>query len=496
VKNEAGTYVSWIDPELCTGCGSCAGACPADAIEQEAYPDSLLTGMELDAESLTGRAVVFACSRSPLPDDTPDLIKVPCIGRVSIEHMMQCLARDAAGVMLMCRDQETCPHAKGGALGQARAEVADAQAYETGLGLGRIMYVQPKPGLEGPADAVAAFRATHTDSPLKEAYPGSRSGLHGMDHALEIKEWMKHQPELKPSRTVNKRTITQAISLVLLHSSLWDWAQLKWFCNPVLSCHSCALSWFACPVGVFVHYSGYHAFPFIAVGTVLLLGVLFARLLCGWVCPFGFLQDLLHKVPTRKFVLPAWTSYIKYAVLILGVFMLPFFLGEQTAFSFCRICPAAALQSTIPNLVNPAAEPVVEVEGAIVDPEESEQERIANVLIMVKLGALGFFLVLVTFSNRAFCRTVCPIGAMLAPLNMISFFKIKTPPKSCINCNWCDKVCPASGKPSSRVSKEVPANRVMDCIYCYECKDACPMHGPVEVDLKKQGKKLALMKKD
>ena len=129
-----------------------------------------------------------------------------------------------------------------------------------------------------------------------------------------------------------KRRITQLTSLIILHSS-WG-PELKWLCNPVLSCHSCVLAWFACPVGVFVHYSSYHIFPFIAVGTVLLIGALAGRLFCGWVCPFGFLMDMLYKIPSPKFDMPKWSGWFKYAVLGLTVIGLPFFLGESNAIAF------------------------------------------------------------------------------------------------------------------------------------------------------------------
>ena len=125
-----------------------------------------------------------------------------------------------------------------------------------------------------------------------------------------------------------KRKIALFISTLLPHSS-WG-PELKWLCNPVLSCHSCVLAWFACPIGVFVHYSGYHLFPLFALGAMLLVGMLVGRLLCGWVCPLGLVPDLLHKIPSHKFVLPDWTAHLKYLVLFLLVFLFPFLWGEQT----------------------------------------------------------------------------------------------------------------------------------------------------------------------
>jgi ferredoxin-type protein NapH len=247
------------------------------------------------------------------------------------------------------------------------------------------------------------------------------------------------------------RRWVQSLSLLLLHSS-WG-PEFKWLCNPVLSCHSCALAWFACPVGIYIHYSGYHAFPFLAVGSVLLIGTLIGRLLCGWVCPFGFLQELLHKIPTRKFTLPPWTSYIKYVVLLLSVFLLPFFLGESTWWSFCRICPSSALQVTVPNLL---------LGGSF------------TFGTGLKLGVLAATLLLVVVAKRGFCKTLCPIGALLAPLNYLSFWRVKVPKDECLACRKCDKVCPTSVTPSERIEQRVPANRALDCVVCHQCQPTCP----------------------
>ena len=251
------------------------------------------------------------------------------------------------------------------------------------------------------------------------------------------------------------RLAIAGVFLVLLNSS-WG-PEAKWLCVPVLNCHSCVLSWFACPVGVLQHYSGYHIFPVLALGMILLPAVLLGRLLCGWICPFGLLQDLLHKIPSQKFKLPQWTSYIKYVVLGVLVIGLPFMLGVGTYFSFCRICPASAIQVTIPSLFT-----------------DGVPQNIWPMLI--RLHVLAAVIVLAIMSSRSFCKTLCPIGAILAPLNYISFWVVKTPTESCSSCKKCDRVCPVEGHPSDRVLEHIPANRELDCIACHECQDACPLH--------------------
>ncbi len=247
------------------------------------------------------------------------------------------------------------------------------------------------------------------------------------------------------------RRWVQTLSFLLLHSS-WG-PELKWLCNPVLSCHSCMLAWFACPVGVFIHYSGYHVFPYLAVGMTLLVGVLIGRLLCGWVCPFGFLQDLLHKIPTPKFQLPDWTSNFKYVVLALTVFLFPWLWGESSKGVYCWYCPASALQVTVPNLLG----------GATI-----------NLAAGIKLSLTAGILVLVVFAERSFCKLLCPIGALLAPLNKISFWIVKIPSSDCLTCGSCDDECPTHIEPQDRIDAQIPPNRHLDCIVCHQCQPACP----------------------
>lgn len=249
------------------------------------------------------------------------------------------------------------------------------------------------------------------------------------------------------------RRIVQALSLVALNSS-WAGGQVKWLCVPVMNCHSCSLAWFACPIGVFIHYAGYRVFPFLALGTFLLAGILLGRFLCGWVCPMGFLQDLLYKIPGRKIALPDWTKYVKYVLLAATVVALPFWLGEDTLWSFCRGCPVSAMQATIPGLWAGDGGPL-------------------PLRTIVKLSILAAVILLAVLNRRVYCRVLCPIGAGLALFNHFSFWRVK-PVEECVGCKKCDSACPTQCGPSPRMVAGASPSRHAECVACHDCRNGCP----------------------
>jgi polyferredoxin len=255
------------------------------------------------------------------------------------------------------------------------------------------------------------------------------------------------------------RRCVQIFSLFLFHAAVGPlaWLQARSLCLPVLSCHACALSWTACPIGVLLHFSGWHIFPFVALGFLLAFGALVGRLLCGWVCPFGTLQALLYRIPSPKIKLPAWTSYIKYVILILTVFLFPFIWGELTAASFCRICPAAFIQVVVPTWIQNGFTWAGWLSGI----------RVLFFVLVVVLAIL---------SSRSFCKVFCPIGALLAPLNYLSFWKVKSPDAQCVACKRCDRLCSTDVQPSLRILEGIDPNRHPDCIVCHECQHpTCPV---------------------
>ena len=130
----------------------------------------------------------------------------------------------------------------------------------------------------------------------------------------------------------------------------------KAVCVPGLNCYSCPAASGACPIGSFqaVVGSSKYKFSYYITGFLILLGVLLGRFICGFLCPFGWLQDLLHKVPTKKFSTKKLKplTYIKYAVLLLAVVLLPVLIVNDLGMGdpyFCKyICPQGVLEGALP----------------------------------------------------------------------------------------------------------------------------------------------------
>ncbi len=79
--------------------------------------------------------------------------------------------------------------------------------------------------------------------------------------------------------------------------------KLKGLCVPGLNCYSCPAAAASCPIGslqAVIGSSKFH-FAYYVTGILILIGVLLGRVVCGFLCPFGWFQELLHKIPTRKF---------------------------------------------------------------------------------------------------------------------------------------------------------------------------------------------------
>ena len=221
-------------------------------------------------------------------------------------------------------------------------------------------------------------------------------------------------------------------------------------CSPVFHCYACPLATFACPIGVIAQFSALHIFPFVAVGLLIVLGVLLGSLICGWACPFGFLQDLVAKVPTPKFDLPKWTGNLRYVVLIIAVLAVPYFWGEEHWLFICRVCPAGALEAAVPNMTGQAI--------------AGQKVVWPNVL---KLTILGLFLIAIFFVRRPWCRILCPLGAIFSLFNRVSAFFLRFNVDKCTNCEQCHKLCEYGIEPEKSPND-------LRCVRCLECTSCSP----------------------
>ena len=232
---------------------------------------------------------------------------------------------------------------------------------------------------------------------------------------------------------------------------------LKAVCVPGFNCYSCPGAVASCPLGALqnaLNAAG-HTAPWYVLGTLALFGVILGRTVCGWLCPLGLLQELLHKIPTpkiRKSRLTRTLSYLKYAFLTLFVVVLPLWYGMEKGVilpAFCKyICPAGTLEGAVGLLQNPANSISFYQLGALFTQKW---------VIMVAIGLAC------VFCYRSFCRFLCPLGTIYGFFNRFALTGVKVNPARCNGCGQCVMKCPMDVK---HVGDR-------ECISCGQCIDAC-----------------------
>ena len=230
----------------------------------------------------------------------------------------------------------------------------------------------------------------------------------------------------------------------------------KNFCSPGLNCYSCPAAGLGCPIGAMqaVENSPRFGISVYLLGFVLALGVLFGRAICGYVCPFGLLQELLHKIPSPKKHIPKPLTYIKYVLLAVFVLLIPAVVTDKYGIgapAFCEyICPAGMLEAAVPLLLTHA-----------------EYRQAVGGLFALKAVLLAAVLIDCLFIRRFFCKMLCPLGAIYGLLNVVSICRLHFDEKSCVSCGRCQKVCPMDIDPAAQPHSP-------ECIMCGQCVEACP----------------------
>ena len=257
----------------------------------------------------------------------------------------------------------------------------------------------------------------------------------------------------------------QAVATILTNIHLLNFfkgeiyrGDAKTVCVPGLNCYSCPAASGACPIGAFQAVIGSSKFKFsyYITGFFILIGVLLGRFVCGFLCPFGWFQELLHKIPFKKFSTKKLKPlrYIKYGVLLIFVILLPLLvtnsLGMGNPF-FCKyLCPQGVLEGAIPLSIANAS-----IRAAL------------GKLFTWKFGILITFVILSLMFYRPFCKWICPLGAIYALCNKVSFLQMKVDEDKCVSCGKCERAC----KMDVDVTKH--PNHT-ECIRCGMCIKECP----------------------
>ncbi len=260
------------------------------------------------------------------------------------------------------------------------------------------------------------------------------------------------------------RRLIQLYSALLYNAHLKGFAEgqiytgpLKNVCVPGLNCYSCPGAVGACPLGSLQNAVAASADrpAFYVVGLLLLFGLLLGRVICGFLCPFGLLQELLHKIPTRKVKKSPLTrklSWTKYGILLVFALAIPawFALRKLPMPGFCKfICPAGTLEGAVMLLLHPANDTLRAMTGG---------------LFWWKFSLMLLILTACVFVFRAFCRFLCPLGALYSLLSRLALLGAKVDGERCVDCGACLRICPM----------DIRSVGDRECVHCGSCIDICP----------------------
>ena len=247
---------------------------------------------------------------------------------------------------------------------------------------------------------------------------------------------------------------------------------LKVICSPGLNCYSCPASTTYCPIGSLQQLmagirisleNGQNFFGLYVVGSMGVLGGAFGRLICGWACPFGLIQEMLHKIPSKKFSIPRKLNYVKYGFLLFFVILLPLAVVDDFGYGelwFCKyVCPAGTLEAGLPMLMlQPALSQTI------------------GLVFYNKILILIGFIIWSILASRPFCRTACPLGAFYALFKKLKLVKLRYIEENCTKCEACHSVCPMGVK-----FNESPEDG--ECISCLKCMDKACKYDAIALEI-------------
>lgn len=240
------------------------------------------------------------------------------------------------------------------------------------------------------------------------------------------------------------RWAVQLGSLVLLNS--YFISGFKQIPCVSLNCSSCPAGVAACPIRSLQQFTYNYQQPLFTLGFLGLVGLISGKMSCGWFCPFGLIQDWLHRIKTPKWKLSNRFGWSRYVILGILVGLIPLVTRRLW---FCDLCPAGTLEAVLPTYFF------------------SINRTAAGGLFFIQVVILLGFAAWMVVSRQPFCRFICPLGAIYSLFSRISRIQMKVDGEKCVRCNKCQKVCP--------VEVKIYQNpRDSQCLKCLECIDACP----------------------
>ena len=229
-------------------------------------------------------------------------------------------------------------------------------------------------------------------------------------------------------------------------------------------------------------------FPWLAIASFLIFGILVGKSLCGWVCPFGLIQDIVGFIKSRKLEISPAThgglTRLKYLILGIALLVSSTFSASkylnlhgsyERAFGifayapFTVLSPAETLFSVLPKSLHGFYLTFI---------EKSFVEALSGILYLPPLFWLQVLILIGTimlaaYVQRGWCRYFCPHGAIMAFMNRFSFIGLHRDPVKCAKgeCRECVKACPMKVR-----ILDLPWKKFSDpeCIYCMKCADVCP----------------------
>ena len=236
----------------------------------------------------------------------------------------------------------------------------------------------------------------------------------------------------------------------------------KQLCVPGLNCYSCPGAIGSCPIGSLqaVISSKNFQFSFYVIGFLMVIGSLMGRFVCGWLCPFGLVQDLLHKLPfvkkIRNVPFDKQLRYLKYIIFAVFVIAMPLLLTGSAGYGspwFCKlICPSGTLLGGIPLVSsNPGL------------------QRTIGFLFGWKISILVLIVILSTMIYRPFCKYLCPLGAVYGIFNRFSLYRFEVDQEKCTGCGLCHRKCDMNIRVFENPNSA-------ECIRCGKCIQTCPQN--------------------